>query len=136
MSTWPEQYLLRGDKEADGRRRGSPGNGKARLADQAQGLLGRAARAAGQAARGQGHQAVHALSLCRDKGPYLCWLSSLIRPGLEDGIESHDCTKGPLHRLLAWQACRGRGTCACLWAQSRRDHLRVVLQEMSRQSST
>lgn len=52
MSALPEQHLLCGDKEAEGRCRGSPGDGKARLADQAQSLLGRAARAAGQAARG------------------------------------------------------------------------------------
>ena len=49
MPAWPDQHLLCGDKEADRGQRGSRGDGKARLADQAQGLLGRAARAAGQA---------------------------------------------------------------------------------------
>lgn len=68
MPAWPDQHLLCGDKEADRGQRGSRGDGKARLADQAQGLLGRAARAAGQAIRGQGHQAIHAFPLCRGKG--------------------------------------------------------------------
>ena len=87
MSAWLEQHLLCGDKKADGGQRGSPGDSKARLADQAQGLLGRAARAARQAIRGQGHQAVHAFPLCRGKGSASRGQRlNLLRPDIKEGL--------------------------------------------------